>query len=373
MRASGLAFLALVGCGSSPATPVDAGADVVVIALAPPRTETPRPSPRVEIPTGTVLAGSRPGTPFRRPAVEADLVAIEVPAFEIDRRPARAPDRSDPLRVSAEAAERACADAGARLCDELEWERACEGDAHQAFAGGMAFEACLAHPESCVAATGMEAPGVEAAEWTTSATGYVLRGARLDQLAPFHRCDARVPLTSPIDREAAVRCCVGPRPALPYPTPSSSAAFAPLTLSTDELRATLASIPELAEHAAAFDPYDRADAERAYARADLVVDDLTRARLAEGPLVWSPTTGELVWVVAGRSGPHSVLAALYPLADGTVIHAASFVFANETIPVALTPVPQARREVAWTTSVGTAGESGAVRLDDDGVVRVIAH
>jgi hypothetical protein len=377
MRAPSLAFLALVACGSGPTTsPADAGTDAFVpapIAAAPSSAPASRPSARVAIPAGTVLAGSRPGTPYRRPSLEADLVALAVPAFDIDRHPARAADRSDPLRVSADAAARTCAAAGARLCDELEWERACEGDAHHAFAGDVPFETCVARPSECVASTGVVAPGIEAPEWTLGAEGYVLRGARMDQLAPLHRCDARTPLASPIDRDAAVRCCTGPRPSIPYPTPSASPPFASLTISTDALRAALATVPQLAPYAAAFDPYDRTDAERVYARADLIVDETSRARLADGPLLWSPAQGELVWLLAGRSGPHAILAALYPLADGSVIHAASFVFDDEAIPIALTPVPQTRREVSWTTSVGTAGESGAVRLDEDGVVRAIAH
>jgi hypothetical protein len=64
---------------------------------------------------------------------------------------------------------------------------------------------------------------------------------------------------------------------------------------------------------------------------------------------------------------------LYPLDDDTVIHGASFVFTNEHLPVALTPVPQERASVSWTTRAGTSGESGFVRFDDDAVMRIVGQ
>jgi len=298
MRAHVLVAMALLGCGEASA-PTDAGTDAFVVARAPapPSTHVARVSSRVSIAAGTVLAGSRPGTPWRRPSVEADLAPIDVAAFEIDRRAESAPARSDPARVALSVAESACSARGARLCDELEWERACEGDEHLAWPTSGDFADCAAHPESCTTASGVIAMGVTSPEWTRSGDHVVLRGARDDQDAPLHRCDARVVLAETADREAAVRCCYGPAPALTYPTPTRVAMpFSPLDVSRDALRAAMRSTPELAPWADAFEPFDLAAAERAYTRADLVVDDTIRARLAAGPLLWSPAHGERAWL-----------------------------------------------------------------------------
>jgi len=66
---------------------------------------------------------------------------------------------------------------------------------------------------------------------------------------------------------------------------------------------------------------------------------------------------------------------LYPLDDpsGRVVHGASFVFRGEHVPVALTPVPRERTSIAWTTAVGRVGEGGVVRLDEDGVLRIVSQ
>ena len=333
---------------------------------------------RVSIAAGIVLAGSRPGTPWRRPSVEADLEPIEVPAFEIDRRAESVEGRSDPARVSLAAAQASCDERGARLCDELEWERACEGDAHLPWPTQSGdFADCLAHADRCSSATGTIAQGVLAPEWTRSGDRLVLRGAREDQDAPLHRCDARVVLADDaLDREAGVRCCYGPAPALTYPTPTRVALpFAPLTITTDELRVAMRSTAELAPWADAFTPFDLTSAERAYARADLAVDDTIRARLAAGPLLWSPSHGERAWLFAGESGSDTVLAVLYPLdgSSGAVVHGASFIFRGEHVPIAITPVPRERGSVAWATTIGRVGEGGVIRLDEDGVIRIVSQ
>jgi len=328
----------------------------------------------VSIAAGRVLAGSRPGTPLRRTALEADLAPIDVPAFEIDRRAVPIDGRTDPQRTSAADAAASCAARSGRLCDELEWERACEGEAHVALptaSGDLA--ACIARPETCVGAMGLLAQGVLAPEWTTSGGAWVLRGARADQDASFHRCDARTPLADPSDREGAIRCCYGPAPALAYPPVRSGPPFAPLAISVDALRAALASTEELAPWAGAFEPFDVDEAAGAYARADVVADETVRARLAPGPLAWSPAHGEIAWVLAGRSGADTLIAVLYPLDGGGVVHGASFVFRGEQVPVAMTAVPRERTSISWSTAVGRPGESGSIRLDPDGIVRIVGQ
>ena len=377
MRARMFLAILLAACGASATPSPDAGSDAFappIARAAPVVTRAAPPSPRVHVDSGTVLAGSRPGTPWRRPSVEADLAPITVPAFEIDRRVLTATDRADPQRVSSRDAISACSARGGRLCDELEWERACEGDVHVSLPTTGDYAACTAHPSECASAMGLIAQGVLALEWTLSAGQLVLRGARDDQDTPMHRCDARVLLVDPSDREAAVRCCYGAAPSLTYPASRGGMPFSNLELSLDALRAAMRSTPELAPWADDFTPFDLAGAERAYSRADLIVDETTRARLAPGPLLWSPANGERAWLFAGQSGADTIIAVLYPLDDGTsVVHGASFVFRGEHVPVAITPVPRERTSVSWSTAVGRAGESGLVRLDEDGVVRIVAQ
>jgi hypothetical protein len=375
MRARVFVSVLLAACGGSAVEVSDAGTDafvaapVTVVARAPSAS-----SPRVSIGEGVVLAGSRPGTAWRRPAVEADLAPVDVAAFEIDRRADAAPGRSDATRVALATAQSTCSARGGRLCDELEWERACEGNAHSAWPTSD-FASCAAHPEACVTASGVIAMGVTSPEWTRSGDRFVLRGARDDQDAPLHRCDARVVLADTVDREAAVRCCYGAAPALTYPTPTRlSAPFAPLEIDRDALRATLRTMPELASWADAFTPFTLDEAVRAYSRADLIATDVIRARVAPGPLLWSPSHGERAWVVAGESGEDTLIAVLYPLDDeGTVVHGASFVFHGEHVPVALTADPRDRTSIAWATAVGRVGESGTIRLDEDGVIRIASQ
>lgn len=374
-------FLAilLAACGST-APLADGGSDAFALEAEPAAVRASTPvttatSPRVSIAAGTVLAGSRPGTPWRRANVEADLAAIEVPAFEIDRRPATSVGRADPEHVSVAAAMTACTSRGARLCDELEWERACEGDAHVSLPTSGAWADCVTQPDRCTTATGVIAQGVLAPEWTRSGDRFVLRGARDDQDAPLHRCDARTPLEDTANREGAVRCCYGPAPSLAYPTSRPTMPFTPLDIELADLRAALRSTPELASWADDFTPFDLPSAERAYTRADQIVDETIRARLAAGPLLWSPSNGERAWLVAGQSGEDTLIVVLYPLESpaGAVVHGASFVFRGEHIPVAITPVPRERTSVAWSTAVGRAGESGFIRRDEDGVIRIVSQ
>ena len=385
MRRCSVVFVAFaLACGSSAPSDPDGGPDaatsapaastVIPSAAAPSTTSAPVVGPRIAVPAGVVLAGSRPGTPWRRPAWEADLAPIDVPAFEIDRRAEADPGRADARRVTAEVAAATCSARGARLCDELEWERACEGDAHRSLPTAGSWADCAAHPEGCTSGFGAVAQGVLAPEWTRSGDRYVLRGARVDQDEPLHRCDARTPLETPEGREGAVRCCYGPAPSLAYPERRGGLPFTPLEIDLETLRAAMRSTPELAPYADDFTPFDTATAERAYTRADLVVDDVIRARLAAGPLLWSPANGERAWLFAGTSGEDTLIAVLYPLdgPEGAVVHGASFVF-RERVPVAITPVPRERESVAWATAVGRAGESGFVRFDEDGVIRIVGQ
>jgi len=188
------------------------------------------------------------------------------------------------------------------------------------------------------------------------------RGGETDDPLDAHRCAARRAV-APEGRALAFRCCTGPAPELAYPDVGARRVFRDLPAEESVLREALASVPELARFAAAFVPYDRDDALAALARGGATEADM-QWELAPGPFAWSPSTGEEVWVMAGSSGESALIAALYPMPDGSFRHAASFVLAGETAPIALLRTRGSRGELLWSACWGCAGESGAIRFDE---------
>lgn len=393
-----LVALALLGCGAPAAPSGSADAGTVEVAEPPPpptpsaapEVARPRPAPiaaragdRVTIPAGVLHVGSQPGTPERRPSVEADLVGLDVPAVDIDRLPYP----NDPARPAQLAATRAeasalCAAEGRRLCEELEWERACRGDGLLPFATGESIdlEACTADPSACPSSVGVMDLGVRAPEWTASDAEArlarlertaVVRGGRPDSSASSHRCGTRqVVDPAGADRGLAFRCCGGDAPDLAYPDVGLRRMFSDLEVDRDRWRTILASVPELAAYAADFEPYGEPEALRALGLGGATEADM-QWELTRGPFSWSPTTGEELWVVAGHGGGATVIAALYPLPDGTFQHAASFfVREEEPVPAAILRTRTARGELLWSTCWGCAGESGVIRFGEDATVVV---
>lgn len=367
-------------------------------AAPPPAPPPPpaRPSPRaavtaragdvVSIEAGTLHVGSRPGLPHRRPSVEADLSPIELPAFDIDRLP-YPNDPAAPAQLAATRAEAAqlCEARGRRLCDELEWERACRGDGTDEWPTGAAIDlaACVADPVSCPSSTGVLDLGVRAPEWTASDADArlarlertaVVRGGRPDSSPASHRCGARhVKNPAGGGRALAFRCCGGEAPGVAYPDVGVRRMWRDLEdVSDARWREILGAVPELAPYASDFSAYGETAALRALARGGASESDM-QWELTRHPFAWSPSTGEEVWIVSGAGGGVSLLAALYPHPDGSFSHAASFlVREEEPPPFAVLRTRAARGELLWSTCWGCAGESGVVRFDEDATI-VIAQ
>ncbi|MCC6874340.1 MAG: hypothetical protein IT378_08575 [Sandaracinaceae bacterium] len=391
-RLLGLSILAsALGCGEPPAPEVPRAADAGLVARAPAVSPERAPSPaaaagpRIRVPEGRLFVGSRPGTLGRRPAVEADLVPLLVPAFEIDRAPRPGPSAGGLLlvRTRAEAAT-VCAAEGGRLCHELEWERACKGDTQAELPTGESVDLalCAERPAACPSALGAIDLGLRSSEWTASdaearlargtATA-VVRGGPGHAEAPAHRCGARA-ARDPLDGgPIAVRCCYGPPPSLAYPDVGFRRVFRDLELDDARARELLAQVPELRPYAEGFELQRLEQAQQAIARGGATAE-APSWELAPGPFAWSPAPGEEAWVIAGRTPTATIVAVIYPLAgdrgeeQGRVLHGASFVMADEVVPIALLRTGASRSELLWTACWGCGGESGAIRFDDGRIV-----
>ncbi len=337
----------------------------------------------IAVPAGVVRAGSLPGTAGRDPRTEADLVPVQVPAFHIDRLPypndPGEPPRTGVTRAEAEAL---CAAEEKRLCTELEWERACKGDTTREYPGqAYDVEECSLDPLACASPLDVVSLGVAAFEWTASDVSRglgserfsaVLRGGRAGDPAPEHRCGARHAL-GPDDAgpEVGFRCCRGSVPEGVYPEEPRRRVFREEPVDLERVRAILASIPELARFAADFRPVDATGVDRALGRGGHSRESVQFHFLEDELLVWSPMAGEELWILSGTGGGSAVVAAIYPMPDGSFVHGASFVLGDEPVPVVVAWDHASRDEVLWSACWACAGEGGAIQLREDRSVVVV--
>ncbi len=355
---------------------------------APPRADdTPTtPAPRsasVTLPESTLRVGSVPGTPGRVPANEADRVEVELGEFSIDRQLVMQNGRPRTAQTRAQAAA-ICEAEGRRLCSELEWERACVGDGAGPYPTGASFDAARCAVEPCASPTGVEMLGTRFAEWTASevpspaggsAPWAVVRGSASADAAE-HRCAARRFVSpSAIDPNIAFRCCEGDPPEASYPVEPRAPVFESLTVETAALRAALASVPELASHAADFRLYRDNERAELIARAAAATPPVVvpTGRVVQAVLRWTPIPGETVWVVAGRSGNTGILAVLHPVADGSFVHAASLVMSGDPSTIVVTMRDPELRTLGFSTCFGCGGEDGEIKLRDDGRFVVVTR
>jgi hypothetical protein len=352
------------------------------VAPAPAPKALPRPEKghEVEVPAGTLRLGSPTGSVDRDPSREADAVAVEVPAFAIDALP-HPNDPAAPFTsgVSRSEAERLCAADGKRLCSELEWERACKGDADAQYPA-ESFDAarCASQPLSCVSPLGVFALGTQAREWTrdTLQSGFVdslrtavVRGAPPDAEPRAHRCASRDAATA--DSKSATltfRCCRGPAPELGYPSERELPAFEERKLDAAEVLASMSETAPVAEQFRAFshDDYTRALATAGYSRAGLAP-----WQAAEKPLVWRPVRGEVVHVLAGDTPRGALLVAYYPLPDGKAQFIGSYETAGEHAAIVVAYKVDTPGELLFSTCWGCGGEGGAIQLGSDGRIHIV--
>jgi hypothetical protein len=346
-----------------------AGSASAAVAHLRPPSEPLRGGTKSSIPTGAFRAGSTPGDPGRHPELEARLATIELGAFEIDRLPYPNDPREPPRAgVTREDAARLCAERGARLCTELEWERACKGPDSERYPTGNAWDPrCAREPAAC--ASGFDVLGMGSAlrEWVKgdiSAPGGkllgVTRGALSTAAAEAHRCAARAGIEADSkDSGIGFRCCSGPPNARLLPEPKLGLAYQKPKVGAERLTALLAADPitqDLAKDVKFFREPDSADTVVARGPGDRKGFSFTVL-----PLLWNPALGMEVLVAVGRSGENtSFVVAYHALGDDQYRLAGSFVMKNEPGPVALAYTDDIRPRLHFSTCWGCPGETGKI-------------
>ncbi|HEY4122566.1 MAG TPA: SUMF1/EgtB/PvdO family nonheme iron enzyme [Byssovorax sp.] len=343
---------------------------------------------RAEIPGGKVVSGSTPGDKGRDPTLEPADVEVELGGFSIDKYLYPNDPQRPPLTgvTRAKAAE-LCQQASARLCTELEWERACKGPDDAAYAGSAGWDpACAKSPLSCASGFGVLGMGANLREWTASdvlpiggssdatkpdegprAKAAAARGARGDAAGVDHRCAHRMsvdPTASGDD--LGFRCCHGPPNAPVVASPAWQQTFRKAQLTPKQAAEMFATVPQLATLGPDITYFKEPDDVRdVLARGDAGVDKVPNTSFTTQPLLWSPVPGEEILVVAGRAKKQSFIVAFDRLPGDRYRIAASFVLKDEKGPIVLGYNSYVRKKLAWALTWDGRGDSGNVTYRDD--------
>lgn len=336
----------------------------------------------VDVPGGSFRAGSMPGDPGRDPTLEPRRYEVELGPYQIDRYPYPNDPKARPLTgVPRDEARRLCAARGARLCTELEWERACKGPDSEAYASGKAWDArCSADPGSCASGFDVVALGGALREWVGSdvlsggsqaAERAVVRGAPGTAPGPEHRCAARRVLDpkSKAD-DLGFRCCKGAPNAAVIPEPKLLATYDRPALSLDRLTSLLRSDPITAPLAKDVKYFREPDA------AKTVVErgpgDTKGFEFSVAPLIWHPAAGAEFLLVSARSGDDtSFVLAYWVLGADQYKLAASFVMKHEPGPVAFAYDAYIRPRLHFSSCWGCPGETGKILFREPDSVAIV--
>jgi len=335
--------------------------------VEPKAVRAPLAGERVEIPSGRLVVGSRPGTPGRQPNHEPASYAVELGSFEIDRLPyPNDPARPALTGATHDEAQRMCASSGSRLCTELEWERACKGPDNSPYPSGAHFDArCLTHPDRCKTGFDVLAMGVTHREWTASDRGssnevlWVARGSTMDAPDESHRCAARTPMPgSASDKNVAFRCCRGAPNAVRVKEPTQGKPYQKASLSPEHLKALMRSDPitlPLSEGVQFF---------REPEAAETVVSrgggDKKGLTFSVAPTLWNPSVGVNLLVLVAHAKETSFVLVYNVVAKDEYGLTASFVMKSEPGPVALAFDDSIRTRLFFSTCWGCPGETGKI-------------
>jgi hypothetical protein len=325
----------------------------------------PLPRETRAIPAGTLRAGSTPGDAGRVPELEAKNQEVELGPFGIDRLPyPNDPAQPPLLGKTRDEARRLCAERGARLCTEVEWERACKGPKQDEYPSGVIWDpSCTAGAKACATGFDVLGLGTVAGEWVAGELSFddkrraLVRGAAKGAPPTDHRCAARHP-TDPAEQSQDIgfRCCTGAPNAAVVPEPKQGPVFTKTKLSAEQLEQALAADPagKPLAHDIKFFREDGATTVVARGPGEKKGFDFTVT-----PLLWNPTPGAEILLVTARSGETtSFVAAFHVLPGGKYRLASTFVLQNEPGPVALAYSPDIKPRVHFSTCWGCPGETG---------------
>ncbi len=333
---------------------------------------------RIEIPSGQLQVGSKPGTPGRQPSLEPASYSIELGSFEIDRLPyPNDPARPPRTAVGRDEARALCASSGSRLCTELEWERACKGPDNNVYSTGEHFDAqCLAHADKCRSGFDVLAMGIANREWTASDLGSsgevmgIARGSTADAPDEAHRCVARSAWRiATTDKALTFRCCRGAPNAAQVREPTLGKAYQKASTSSLQLGRLLQS-------SSVTQPIiDGSQFFREPEAADTVVEkgpgDKKGLTFSVAPIIWNPSVGVQILLVVGHMKDTSFVLAYNIVAKDDYSLAASFIMKNEPGPVALAFDDSIRTRLFFSTCWGCPGETGKILFREPEAVAIL--
>jgi hypothetical protein len=342
-----------------------------------------RAGERVTIPAGVFVAGSTPGDRGRDPTLEARELEVNLGEFVIDALPyPNDPARPPVTGLPRAKAHEACAQAGGRLCHELEWERACKGTEANEYAGGKAWEPeCAKRPETCASGFGVLAMAGAMREWTStdveplkgyrSVAAAAVRGSTSDAADVDHRCAHRMAVDGATSAgNLGFRCCYGAPPTVTIPVPELGPTVQKIEFSTERLASLFASNPKLKPFAEGLKFFrDEAGVGSALKRGKGCPESTPPTpseTLTTPPILWSPVPGEELLLVAGQSaGSRSFIVAFHRLSGDRYRVAAAMLMDDEPGPVVLAYNQNVRKKLEWSIGWQCPGESGNVTYRDE--------
>lgn len=389
-----LLLIVLEGCRRSPSgvakggqPPVPTASSVQVVAGSGRRRDGEKAGETIAIPPGRFFAGSVPGDDGRDPTIEPVAATYDLPAFTIDALPyPGTPGEPPKLGVSQSEAARLCGERGARLCTELEWERACRGPNGDLFSAGAAWDpTCSKTPEQCVSGFGVRSMGASIQEWTASviaesgqaapkvsASGpkrVAIKGAFGGASPASHRCAARHGMEPSVSgKPVGFRCCRGPAPSVSIAEIQGAPTFRKGSIDANRLSEIFAAIPELSRLRGGVRFFKETDIAEITEKAKSPPESWN---LAVDPIVWSPEAGTEVLIVTGKTKTSSFVVAMHQLPDNKYRLASSMIFTNEQGPIVLAYQSNLRREILWSMAWGAPGEGGAITYRDDHRVVIV--
>jgi hypothetical protein len=381
-------LLTATACRKSPSpTNTDGGklqgANVAPLASAVSNGQhAPLAGEHVEIPAGAFEAGSLPGTEGRKPQLEQQATTVELGPFQIDRLPyPNDPAQPALTNITRPEALAKCAERGARLCTELEWERACRGPNGDEFSTGPRFESeCTTAHNGCASGFDVLSLGVKLREFTASdilapnggqSRGASVRGALADESKSLHRC-ARREFAAETERSSNIgfRCCYGPPNAARVTEPHQLAVFERANVDAQAVTKLLSADPKTKDIAKDFSFFrDPEAAETVISRGP---GDRQGLRFTVSPLLWSPVAGTRYLLVVGRSGKEtSAVLAYYVIREGAYRLAASFLMENEPGPIAFAYHESIRTRLYFSNCWRCPGETGRILYRDPDMVSLV--